>query len=181
VKARVWVGQRTRWFKGWLQTWLVMMREPALARREMGLAAFVVFHLLIGGMLISSLAHPAILLFLGISAVAMMRNPAEDIALLDGILFGIDAINIFGSYATFLALGASVMIEHEKRLVGWRWVATPLYWMMVSYAAWRAALELKTKPFFWNKTPHQPRRSADGAENCDVLSLKGAVASEGGT
>ncbi|HCL66792.1 MAG TPA: glycosyl transferase [Rhizobium sp.] len=181
VTARVWVGQRTRWFKGWLQTWLVMMRDPVLARQEMGLAAFVVFHLLIGGMLISSLAHPAILLFLGITAVAMMRSPAEDIALLDGILFGIDAINIFGSYATFLALGASVMIEHEKRLVGWRWIATPLYWMMVSYAAWRAALELKTKPFFWNKTPHQPRQPADGAEICDALSPNGAVASEGGT
>lgn len=181
VTVRVWVGQRTRWFKGWLQTWLVMMRDPALARQEMGLAAFVVFQLLIGGMLISSLAHPAILLFLGISVVAMMRSPAEDIALLDGILFGIDTINILGSYATFLALGASVMIEHEKRLVGWRWVATPLYWMMVSYAAWRAALELKTKPFFWNKTPHRPRRPADGTENCDALSLEGAAASEGRT
>lgn len=181
VKARIWVGQRTRWFKGWLQTWLVMMRDPTLARREMGLAAFVVFHLLIGGMLISSLAHPAILLFLAISAVAMMRSPAEDIALLDGILFGIDAINIFGSYATFLALGTSVMIEHEKRLVGWRWVATPLYWMMVSYAAWRAALELKTKPFFWNKTPHQPRQPADDIKSCDALSLNGDAVSEGRT
>lgn len=25
-----WLGQRTRWFKGWLQTWLVLMRSANL-------------------------------------------------------------------------------------------------------------------------------------------------------
>lgn len=157
VKARVWTGQRTRWFKGWLQTWLVVMRDPGRARREMGTGAFAVFQLLIGGMLISSLGHPAILAFVITSAIAMLQSPAESIHPLKNLLFGIDAVNIFGSYAVFLGLGVSSMIEYERRLLGWRWLAVPVYWMMVSYAAWRAAFELKTKPFFWNKTPHEPR------------------------
>ena len=48
------------------------------------------------------------------------------------------------------------MIDHEKRLIGRRWAMVPFYWMLTSYAAWRAVLELRTKPFFWSKTPHQP-------------------------
>jgi len=157
TKARVWIGQRTRWFKGWLQTWLVVMRDPGRARREMGTGAFVVFQLLIGGMLISSLGHPAIFVFVITSAVAMLQSPAESIHPLKNLLFGVDAMNIFGSYTIFLGLGVSAMIEYERRLLGWRWLAIPAYWMMVSYAAWRAAFELKAKPFFWNKTPHEPR------------------------
>ncbi len=157
IKARVWVGQRTRWFKGWLQTWLVVMRDPGRARREMGTGAFIVFQLLIGGMLISSLGHPAILVFVIASAAAMLQSPAESIHPLKNLLFSVDAMNIFGSYTVFLGLGVSAMIEYERRLLGWRWLAIPVYWMMVSYAAWRAAFELKAKPFFWNKTPHEPR------------------------
>lgn len=157
IKARVWVGQRTRWFKGWLQTWLVVMRDPGRARREMGTGAFIVFQLLIGGMLISSLGHPAILVFVIASAAAMLHSPAESIHPLKNVLFGVDAMNIFGSYTIFLGLGVSAMIEYERRLLGWRWFAIPVYWMMVSYAAWRATFELKARPFFWNKTPHEPR------------------------
>ena len=37
-----------------------------------------------------------------------------------------------------------------------RWLAVPLYWLMTSIAAWQAVLELRSKPFVWNKTPHQP-------------------------
>ncbi len=55
------------------------------------------------------------------------------------------------------------MIDHEKRMIGWRWAAVPIHWLMVSYAAWRAVNELRTNPFFWKKTPHSPTQkdSAD--------------------
>jgi cellulose synthase/poly-beta-1,6-N-acetylglucosamine synthase-like glycosyltransferase len=33
---RVWMAQRSRWFKGWLQTWLVLMRHPRRLARQMG-------------------------------------------------------------------------------------------------------------------------------------------------
>ncbi|MDI7862272.1 glycosyltransferase [Rhizobiaceae bacterium n13] len=154
--VKVWMGQRTRWFKGWLQTWLVMMREPGQLRREMGLPAFLIFQMQIGGMLVSSLAHPLILLFLANSIAAMMASPDDGLSAVKLWLFTVDCINILGSWAMFLALGAIPMIEYEKRLLGWRWILVPVYWLMVSTAAWRAMLELRFKPFFWNKTPHQP-------------------------
>lgn len=151
-----WCGQRTRWYKGWLQTWLVMMRNPRQLRREMGWKAFAIFQLMIGGMLVSSLAHPFILLFFFFTLAALLESPATGIHMLSKTLFTIDIVNILGSYSAFLAVGAAAMIHHEKRLVGWRWMLIPVYWMLVSFSAWRAVVELKTRPFFWHKTPHQP-------------------------
>ena len=33
---------------------------------------------------------------------------------------------------------------------------TPVYWMMMSIAAWRAVWQLWRKPHLWEKTPHRP-------------------------
>ncbi len=156
VKLGVWMGQRTRWFKGWVQTWLVMMRRPKRLLREMGLGPCLIFHLMIGGMLLSSLLHPLIFVFLAQGAIAMMETPADAVPASVLWLFVVDTINIFGSYLTFIALGVSSMTEHEKRLLGSRWMAVPFYWMLTSLAAWRAIIELRARPFFWMKTPHQP-------------------------
>ncbi|MCB1376689.1 MAG: glycosyltransferase, partial [Rhodobacteraceae bacterium] len=58
VSLGIWIRQRTRWLKGWAQTWLVAMRRPARTCRALGPGGFVVFQLLIAGMLVSALAHP---------------------------------------------------------------------------------------------------------------------------
>lgn len=154
--VKVWMNQRSRWFKGWLQTWLVLMRAPGKLAGEMGLKAFCVFQLTIGGMLASSLLHPLIVVFVGVTAWSMLNPPAEGLDIHVILLFVIDCINIFGSYLIFVLLGMTAMIPLEQRLIGRRWAAVPLYWLMMSAAAWRAAIELRSRPFFWNKTPHEP-------------------------
>jgi len=151
----VWSRQRTRWFKGWLLTWLVLMRAPRSLCREMGFKAFCVFQLLIGGMLLSSLAHPLVMFFLLHSIATMLEAPTESVSLFDSAMFVVDSINILGSYAIFLLLGTAAMIAPEKKRIGRRWLAVPLYWMMVSVAAWSAVIELRTNPFHWHKTPHR--------------------------
>ncbi|MGO4448234.1 hypothetical protein AB4Y96_04830, partial [Phyllobacterium sp. TAF24] len=35
----------------------------------------------------------------------------------------------------------------------------PLYWLLMSFAAWRALRQLNHLPFLWEKTPHRPARS----------------------
>ncbi|TWF53188.1 glycosyltransferase family 2 protein [Neorhizobium alkalisoli] len=162
VSVPVWVSQRTRWFKGWVQTWLVLMRDPRRLIRDMGLVPFLILQLLVGGMLVSALLHPLILVFLGVGAIALLEAPANEVSAQALSLFILDSVNIVGSYLTFLGLGIGSMIDHEKQLLGRRWVAVPLYWLMISYAAWRAVLELYRKPFFWSKTPHTPRTDMKG-------------------
>ena len=156
TSMRVWMNQRTRWFKGWLQTWLVLMRTPVSLCRDMGLPAFLVFNLLIAGMLLSSLAHPFILLFIVMALVRIFQTASDGTALITHVLFAMDCVNVLGSYVAVLCVGRIVMVAHEKTLIGWRWATLPLYWMMVSFAAWRAVLELASNPFLWRKTPHEP-------------------------
>lgn len=154
VSLPVWTRQRTRWFKGWLQTWLVATRDYWAGASEMGWSGFAAFHLLFGGVLVSALLHPAILIFLAAAAVSMAQTPAGTHSPLQLVLVVIDVVNIVGAYAGFVALGASPMTGHEKKLIGWRWLGVPLYWLMISFAAWRAVFELRQSPFFWHKTPH---------------------------
>ncbi|MDO1580888.1 glycosyltransferase family 2 protein [Rhizobium oryzicola] len=156
---RIWTGQRVRWFKGWIQTWLVVMRQPLRLFKQMGWAGCLTFHLLIGGMLASALLHPLILLFFISTSITFSSQTVATIPHSMLALFALDTTNILGSYAVFLGLGVGSMIDHEKRMIGWRWAAVPMHWLMVSYAAWRAANELRTNPFFWKKTPHSPSKS----------------------
>ncbi|MEL6751139.1 MAG: glycosyltransferase, partial [Pseudomonadota bacterium] len=56
-----WLKQRTRWFKGWFQTWLVHMRHPIRQMRELGWRGTIAFHVLVTGMVVSALVHPVLL------------------------------------------------------------------------------------------------------------------------
>ncbi|WKL20163.1 glycosyltransferase [Agrobacterium tumefaciens] len=152
----VWLNQRARWYKGWLQSWLVMTRAPFITARHMGWGAYTVFQLLIGGMLLSSLTHPLLFVSFAFMVMAIRENGADMLLSWQGALFLIDTLNIFGSYAIFVLMGRNRMIAYEKQQIGRRWMAIPLYWLMMSVAAWRAVVELKTRPFVWNKTPHVP-------------------------
>ena len=53
-----WLRQRTRWIKGYLQTWLVHMRDPRALWRELGPRGFIAFQIMIAGTVLSALVHP---------------------------------------------------------------------------------------------------------------------------
>jgi cellulose synthase/poly-beta-1,6-N-acetylglucosamine synthase-like glycosyltransferase len=159
TEFRVWLAQRTRWYKGWLQTWLVLMRQPLRTARDMGPLSFLVFQLLVGGMLVAALSHPGLIVFVTLSVLSLMQIPAPQPNVFTTMMLAMDVFNILGSYAVFFALGATPMTDREKKGMGWKWAMIPIYWMAVSLAAWKAVIELRLKPFHWNKTPHRPSRS----------------------
>ena len=53
-----WIKQRTRWQKGYIQTWFVHMRRPWKLARELGFVNFLHYQLLIGGGPFSVLINP---------------------------------------------------------------------------------------------------------------------------
>ena len=53
-----WLRQRSRWMKGYMQTWLVHMRSPARLLRHAGPAGFVGFQLFVGGTFMTALLNP---------------------------------------------------------------------------------------------------------------------------
>ena len=154
TERSVWIGQRTRWYKGWMQTWLVLMRHPARLTKELGWRGTIMFHVLVTGMLVSALGHPLILFFIFMTmwhlAFAPHSTPWEI------GLFVIDWFNVVFAYTVFFRLGWNAMGPNERGRVGVIWRFVPFYWMLMSLAAWKAAIELRQKPYFWNKTPHKP-------------------------
>ena len=152
-----WLPQRTRWFKGWMQTWLVHMRDPLLLMRELGPASFVISQILFAGMVLSALAHP-FLLFTGMVLVVDLAL-ARPTGNWKSVLLTVDIVNVACGYLSFLLLGWQTLKLREK-LGFWKIVLfTPVYWMMMSVAAWRAVWQLWRKPHLWEKTPHRPMRS----------------------
>ncbi|RIK83252.1 MAG: glycosyl transferase [Hyphomicrobiales bacterium] len=156
----VWLPQRVRWFKGWMQTWLVHMREPVALWRELGPASFLAMQILSLGMVVSALVHPVFVA----SVLYAIGKVAWTGALAGGeaAIAVIGLANIVGGYVAFILLGMATLTPGEKtrplRIVA----LTPLHWLLLSVAAWTALWEIYRRPHHWSKTPHG-RRAARAA------------------
>lgn len=152
----VWLPQRTRWFKGWIQTWLVHMRHPCQLFRELGPASFAVTQVLFPCTLIavlSNLLFLAALVYGGVWFAITGSIPPYY-----SVLFLFDLINIVLGYCGFLAVGW-VSLPAAERQGFWKYaLLTPLYWMALSMAGWRAVWQIYSCPHYWEKTPHLPRK-----------------------
>nr|WP_321445756.1 glycosyltransferase family 2 protein [uncultured Cohaesibacter sp.] len=160
-----WIRQRTRWFKGWMQTWLVHMRNPLALWRSLGPASFFIFQAIIGGMLISALIHPVYILSFGLSFLAVMMQP-ESVSPLFWILLSANSLNLLLGYGGAMALS----YRKAKLRYGYGFatiLAMPIYSLMMTPAAWRALFQLLDDPHHWEKTDHglSPHRPSLGEEN----------------
>jgi cellulose synthase/poly-beta-1,6-N-acetylglucosamine synthase-like glycosyltransferase len=152
----VWVPQRTRWFKGWAQTWLVHMREPRRLLAELGPASFLVAQVLFAGMLASAMLHPVLLGTVLLLFIDLFRT--EPTSQMRSALLMFDIANIACGYLSFLLLGWQTLTGRE-RLGFWKVVLlTPPYWVLLSFAGWRAIWQLWRRPHLWEKTPHEAPR-----------------------
>jgi cellulose synthase/poly-beta-1,6-N-acetylglucosamine synthase-like glycosyltransferase len=155
-RADVWLGQRTRWLKGWMQTYLVHMRRPAETWRQLGTWQFLGFNLLTGGVVLSALVHPWIYLALVWDAAAAYFNAAD--ARLGGpLVWTLAAFNLALNYWVAMALARAAAMARGHRGLAWTGLSLPVYWLAISAAAHRALLELVTAPHHWRKTEHAGR------------------------
>ncbi|MDT6940122.1 glycosyltransferase [Brucella pseudogrignonensis] len=150
----IWHKQRTRWIKGWMQTWLVHGRNPYTTWTELGWWRFVVNQIYTLGIIGSALLHPFMLMTVAVLVGAMIFGPLSN----ENIwLLRIDLLNILLAYFSFYVLGSKTMEPTE--LGGYAYIcAIPAYWVLISISAWRALWQLVFKPHLWEKTPHQPSK-----------------------
>ncbi|MBC8051011.1 MAG: glycosyltransferase [Chitinophagales bacterium] len=148
-----WLKQRSRWLKGWMQTYGVHMRRPVRAWRELGWRGFIAFQGHFASVILSALAHPLVYVLLIADGVNghVLRAPesflGEQFMLLAAFNFAAGYFCTLGlGLATLKARGLSKLIPHL--------VFVPLYWMLISVAAYRALYQLITAPFHWDKTDH---------------------------
>lgn len=150
TQLRVWLHQRTRWLKGWMVTLIVHNQNPLELLADLGLRRFIFFQLLIGSMVLSMPLHMFSAIFIATKWIFVPDYFSQ--------LNLISLVNMF-----FLLVGhASIVLMNILGLIRLRHyplipfqLLQPLYWLVVSFAAVRAAIQLRTSPFKWEKTPHQ--------------------------
>ena len=146
-----WYRQRTRWLKGWMQTWLVHMREPHRLFRELGPRGFLTFQLIVGGNALAALVHP-VFLFLLIRSLVVPVWQDYDAAAVNHFAVYLGAAMTGYSMSAYLGWLGLTHRDVQKKIRVLIW--TPVHWLLLSLAAWRAACQLIRKPYFWEKTEH---------------------------
>lgn len=151
-----WLMQRTRWMKGWMQTWLVHMRTPVAFFRTTGWRGALSFHIMITGMLLSALFHPifwAAMLWDGFGPGGLFHQFQADSFPLHS-LFVLNGLTLFLGYLAGYLLSAYGLRRAGEPVPYLRLCLIPIYWLAISLAAWRALLHLLLRPHHWEKTQH---------------------------
>lgn len=152
TSLRIWLPQRTRWLKGWVQTLLVHVRAPRQLLKDLGWRNFMMFHILITGIVISIMIHP---IFIIIFPIQVYNYVIGNNALsYDSFIIGISTFTLIAGYLTYGFLAMAVTKDKPftpNRL----WILTiPIYWLFISIAGWRAVFQLFVSPHKWEKTEH---------------------------
>lgn len=152
ARVRPWLRQRTRWMKGFLQTSLTHGRRPVAAARDLGPLGSLCALALLPGTVLSALAYPFLT---GATLFGLLAHGLPSQGSFWANLPAGASLVVFGAGATAMLLPPALGCVRR----GW-WdllpcvLLMPLYFLLVSLAAWLGLIELICAPTRWNKTEH---------------------------
>ena len=145
-----WMKQRSRWVKGYMQTWLVHMRRPVKLYQKLGSRGFWGFQLFIGGPCFVFLSSPILLsvsLLWGLGLIHP-HHPLMPTAIISSLMvlgYGVVMHYVFAR---------KVVQESSWPKMHAAMVVFPFYWILHSLASFRGLWQLITRPHYWDKTEH---------------------------
>jgi cellulose synthase/poly-beta-1,6-N-acetylglucosamine synthase-like glycosyltransferase len=152
VTVKAWLSQRSRWIKGYMQTAVTHARAPLRLLREAGFVATFAFTSLAVGTIVSALGYP---IFAVTTVLAYWEGslfaPVGALTTLTAA-FAL-AIWLFGTLALFLPPAIGALRRRDPGLL-LLLPLLPLYYGLVSVAAWMAFYDYFNRRFAWNKTEH---------------------------
>ncbi|SIR67125.1 glycosyltransferase [Williamsia sterculiae] len=146
-----WVRQRSRWYKGYMQTWLVHMRRPVRLSRALGPMGMFRFTTLLAGTPLIACMNMVfwlimVIWFAGqIPLIADMFPPPVYYFALLSLVFG----NSATVYMNLIALR-----EDDRSDLFLPALVVPAYWVMMSVAALKGMYQMVRNPSYWEKTFH---------------------------
>lgn len=152
IRFKAWLRQRSRWMKGWMQTWSVHMREPRRLWREAGSRGFLTLNIIIGGNVVTALAYP--ILVFELAAYLVTAGAGIPGWLLTDSLAPLHIATFIAGLLSTVVVGLMGLSRRGRLRSGWVLAATPFYWACLSIAAWRALWQLWRDPYRWEKTEH---------------------------
>ena len=145
-----WIKQRSRWVKGYMQTFLVHSRHPLKSIKAMGFWRWLGYTWLIGGTPVNFLLFP---IMWALFIASIFVNIYGNIHIPDA-LFYLSAFNLVigNAIAIFIAM-MGVFPRKNFKLLPYA-LLSPIYWMLQSIGAYKGLWQLVFKPFYWEKTAH---------------------------
>ena len=150
ITIGMWLRQRTRWMKGWMQTFIVHNQHPVQLAEDLGSKAFLAFEIYVGSIILSPLLHTAFLANLLVETLLGGRLPF----LAPVSLSGVEITILVLGYGTSFLLAVAGLLRFGQRRLLIQQLVLPVYWMLHSIATIRAGYDLLKKPHFWDKTTH---------------------------
>ncbi|MCR5251824.1 MAG: glycosyltransferase [Lachnospiraceae bacterium] len=157
-----WIRQRSRWLKGYMQTFFVHMRHPLLFVKQIGAKGMAGYLAMIFGTPFLPLINP---IFWALLIFWLIWQPFWIQSLFPGLIYYIAAIQmIVGNFVfvyinmvgTYFVIRDCALKKHQPfsyAMIRYA-LLTPLYWVFMSIAAYKALFQLLVKPFYWEKTVH---------------------------
>ncbi len=152
ARVRPWLRQRTRWMKGFVQTTITHSRHPIRAWRRLGPLGLLCAVAMVPGTVVSALAYP---FGIGLAAWTLAAGPLPAGPDLLANLVTATGLTVFaaGLAAMWLPALAGGLRRGWWSLAPWV-LMLPVYYGLVSVAAWLGLIELLLAPYRWNKTEH---------------------------
>lgn len=146
-----WVRQRSRWYKGYLQTWLVHIRRPVQLFRTLGLRSFLRFNLVLAGTPIIAVLN---LVFWLITMVWFLGQPAVVEEVFPWFIYFPALIALVLGNAATLYMNLIALREDDRADLLVPALTVPLFWLMMSVAAAKGCYQMIRNPSYWEKTFH---------------------------
>jgi len=146
-----WIRQRSRWIKGYMQTYLVHMRHPLRLARKLGVKGFLGFQFFIGGAFVAPLSFlPLATLF----ALWQISHAPWVEALFPPCLWTFAAANFVLASIVLCLFHMMAAWKRGRRGLAWWALLLPVYYLLMSLAAYKALWQLVRRPHYWEKTEH---------------------------
>jgi cellulose synthase/poly-beta-1,6-N-acetylglucosamine synthase-like glycosyltransferase len=150
----LWMRQRRRWLKGWIQTFLVLMKDAPTCVRQFGAVRSLVVGMIFLNAVAGPILYPFLLALVGYGLIwSGVPKPEGSLRICEStietsvLILGVVSPVWFG----FVGLRARGLERFAYAL--------PLllpYQLMISLAAWLSLVDLIRRPYHWHKTAHRP-------------------------
>lgn len=149
-----WFNQRTRWIKGYIQSYFVHMRRPQDFLSNLREPHAVTFQLIVGGKIMSMFINP---IMWAITVSYFVFRPIigpfiESFYPTPVLYMGLFSL-IIGNFLYMYYYMIGCYKREEDAIIKYV-IFVPLYWLAMSVAAWRAVYQVIRKPHYWAKTKH---------------------------
>ena len=165
--------QRSRWYKGYLQTFLIHLREPGKLVKEIHPKGFLHVCAFVGGTPILAVLNP---IFWIMTIVWFVAAPEFVKQIFPAPVYYVGLF--LWAFGNFLMWYLTVLTARNTQNEGLVLAAVlvPVYWVMMSIAAVKAAWQLIITPSFWEKTTHGLHSDAetpdDASEESETPDLR---------